>query len=275
MHHRDKLKVAILDMYKEEPNLGMACIREILENYSDDIDVDEFEVRSKLQLPNTNYDIYISTGGPGSPLPGDGDWEDPYYNLLDKLWTSNHSNRRGKKYCLFICHSFQLVAQHFEVGEIRPRKSTCFGIHSINKTSEGHTDPILSLLPDPFYGVEKRDWQLVNPRQGILKALGASVIAIEKDRPHVDLERAVMAIRFSKEFVGFQFHPEAEPVQLHNHFQKEKTKRNTIRDFGERRYNNLINHSLESDKIPLTYQTVIPTFLENAINTLTPKRSVA
>jgi hypothetical protein len=28
------------------------------------------------------YDIYISTGGPGNPLVGDGDWDIKYINLL-------------------------------------------------------------------------------------------------------------------------------------------------------------------------------------------------
>jgi hypothetical protein len=49
----------------------MRCIREILNQYGDnnnlDLDWDEFEVRLQKQV-RSSYDIYISSGGPGSPL---------------------------------------------------------------------------------------------------------------------------------------------------------------------------------------------------------------
>ena len=59
-------KVAVLDMYEGVPNEGMRCIREILTKYASmhalDLQFDEFEVRQQIQVPDTSYDIYISTG---------------------------------------------------------------------------------------------------------------------------------------------------------------------------------------------------------------------
>lgn len=50
----------------------MRCIREIIQYWAIihgwNIVKDEFDVRQKKQLPDTSYDIYISSGGPGSPL---------------------------------------------------------------------------------------------------------------------------------------------------------------------------------------------------------------
>ena len=63
--------MAILDLYEGAPNEGMRCIREILAMIApekSDIFTDEFEVRLHKKLPGLDYDIYISTGGPGSPL---------------------------------------------------------------------------------------------------------------------------------------------------------------------------------------------------------------
>ena len=67
-----KIKVAILDLYEGEPNQGMRCIREILNQYGEinnlKIEWDEFDVRQKNEVPDMSYDIFVSTGGPGSPL---------------------------------------------------------------------------------------------------------------------------------------------------------------------------------------------------------------
>ena len=50
------------------------------------------------------YDIYISTGGPGNPLEGDGNWDLKYYDFIDQLTIWNKENT-VKKHVLFICHS--------------------------------------------------------------------------------------------------------------------------------------------------------------------------
>ena len=53
-----KLKVAILDMYKGEPNQGMRNIREILERYAEEtgIEIEKkiYDVRTKSDIPGIN-----------------------------------------------------------------------------------------------------------------------------------------------------------------------------------------------------------------------------
>jgi hypothetical protein len=67
-----QVRVAILDMYDGVANQGMRCIREILNSFADmnvlDLSWDEFDVRGKCEVPDLSYDLFISTGGPGSPL---------------------------------------------------------------------------------------------------------------------------------------------------------------------------------------------------------------
>ena len=66
---RKAVKVAILDLYEGKPNQGMRCIRTILTDWAGTYDIElkfqEFDVRLKNELPDTSFDIYISTGGPG------------------------------------------------------------------------------------------------------------------------------------------------------------------------------------------------------------------
>lgn len=128
------IRVAILDLYEGAPNQGMRCIREILKMYgkqhSLNVSVDEFEVRMSKQIPSLDYDIYISSGGPGSPLDSKGsEWENLYYSWLQQIEKYNsHTSNPLKKNVLFICHSFQLACRYFGIGNVAKRKSTAFGV---------------------------------------------------------------------------------------------------------------------------------------------------
>ena len=66
----EKISIAILDLYAGHANEGMRCIREILtairENDHIPLVWTEFDVRTAVELPDTEFDIYISSGGPGS-----------------------------------------------------------------------------------------------------------------------------------------------------------------------------------------------------------------
>ena len=66
------VRIAVLDLYEGLENQGMRCIRQIIDDWGRQQDYkiirDEFEVRLQKQIPDTTYDIYISSGGPGSPL---------------------------------------------------------------------------------------------------------------------------------------------------------------------------------------------------------------
>ena len=58
-----------------------------------------------------------------------------------------------------------------------------------------------------------------------------------------------MAVRFSSEFVGTQFHPEADPVGMHTHFSDETIKQKVINNFGETKYNDMMDKMDDPDKI--------------------------
>ena len=260
-----KKRIAVLDLYNGIPNQGLRCIGEILDKYGEEADYQFFDVRTKNEVPDTSYDIYISSGGPGNPLEGDGIWDKKYYSLIDELWEHNKNGHYPKKYVFFICHSYQMVCHHFGLGEITKRKSPSFGILPIHKTKNGIADELFSKLPDPFFAVDSRDWQLIQPRLKVFKEKGAKILALEKIRTHVEYERAIMAVRFSKEFVGVQFHPEAEPVSMEVHFAKPENEEKVVATYGKRKYNNMMTHIRDTDKLESTYNSIIPGFIENAI----------
>lgn len=261
-----EMKLAILDMNNNVPNQGMRCIREIVANYEDQLSWDEFDVRAKNEVPGLDYDLYICSGGPGSPLEG-GEWKDRFIQLIDEAWKHNQM-AENKKYFFFICHSFQMACEHFDLGQIAPRKSTSFGVYPVHKTEAGKKDPVLASLNDPYHAVDSRDWQLIQPRLEVFAEHGAEVLSLEKIRTHVELERAIMAVRFSDEFVGTQFHPEADPTGMKEHFNKQENRDKVIRNFGEEKYNDMMEHLDDPDKIAQTYSTILPTFIESSIQKL-------
>jgi len=269
------VKIAILDMYEGYENQGMRCIREIINQFSEihhlDIEYDEFEVRLKKELPSDEYDIYISSGGPGSPLESEGsEWESLYFTWLKKIEEYNYrSENLQKKHIFFICHSFQLVCRHWNLANVRKRNSTAFGVFPIHILEDGRSEPVFSGLNDPFYAVDSRDWQVIEPQMDVLYR-GAKILCIEKERPHVPLERAIMAMRFNEYFFGTQFHPEADAIGMSMYLQTEEKKKTVIENHGFEKWQSMLTHLNDPDKILSTYSHILPNFLKIAVeHTLT------
>ncbi len=271
---RQSIKVAILDLYEGFANQGMRCLREILNQFSDlnniEIILDEFDVRQKNEVPDLSYDIFISSGGPGSPLDSEGsDWEKAYFQWLHQVekWNNNEAFVQ-KKYVFFICHSFQLACRHYEVARVCKRKSTSFGVFPVHLLHDGKDELVFDDMRDPFYAVDSRDFQVVQPNHHRLQQMGGSILAIEKERPHIELERAIMAIRFNDYMIGTQFHPEADAVGMSLHLQTEEKKKTVIENYGVAKWNSMIEHLNDPDKIMHTYQHILPNFLNRAIESL-------
>lgn len=262
------IKIALLDMYKGEPNQGMRCIIDVVNRFSPVVSFEIFDVRVKCELPDiTKFDIYISTGGPGNPLIGDGNWDVKYYAFIDSLNKWNSENAI-KKHVLFICHSFQMACLHFGLATVTRRNDTSFGVMTIHKTKEGLTDPLFEGLADPFYAIDSRDYQVVQPKLSVFAKKGAKIISLEKIRDHVQYERAIMAVRFTDYFVGTQFHPEADPISFVSHLRNKQVKEKIRAMKGKRKFRNMLEDLLDDDKIYRTNETLIPNFLRTAINDL-------
>ncbi|MCF6141246.1 homoserine O-succinyltransferase [Flavobacterium sp. K77] len=262
------LQIALLDMYNGESNQGMRCIIDVINRFHPVVRYDIFDVRQKCELPDIKkYDIYISTGGPGNPLEGDGIWDRKYYEFIDALSAWNIENDI-KKHMLFICHSFQMACQHFGLAKVTKRNDTSFGVMSIHKTKEGLVDPLFEGLPDPFYAIDSRDYQVVQPKLSVFSKKGARIISLEKIRDHVQYERAIMAVRFTDYFVGTQFHPEADPISFVTFLRNKETKERIKAMKGERKFRSMLEDLLDDDKIYRTNETLIPNFLRIAINDL-------
>ncbi|SDD32924.1 type 1 glutamine amidotransferase [Pedobacter soli] len=267
------LKVAVIDMNNGAPNQGMRGIQEILSRFRNenniDLTFDIFDLRQKGEIPGMGYDAYISSGGPGSPVESKGEkWENDFFNLLDQIEAFNQNNEEKKKYAFLICHSFQLACRKYQLGNVTERRSNAFGIFPITLTGDGEQDEIFEGITNPFYSVDSRDWQVIEPDFVAFEKKGAKLLAIEKERKHVDLERCMMSIRFSDEIIGTQFHPEADPVGMKMYLLQDERKKAIVDMHGEQKYLDMLNSLDDPARIVLTQSVILPNFLQKAIGNL-------
>ncbi len=262
------IRIALLDMNNNHANQGFRNIKEISEafqqNSDENVVIQTFDVRFKNEMPDIHdFDIYISSGGPGNPHREGLEWEDRFAGFLDSVFEHNRYNE-DKKYVFLICHSFQLASIHWKLGNICKRKSYSFGVMPVHKTDEGKEEFLFKNLQDPFYAVDSRAYQFIEPDLERLDELGMKITAIEKFRPHINLERAVMAVRFSEEIFGTQFHPEADPQGMIENLKDEKNKTAMIESFGMEKYLETMDRIDDEDKIILTRNQILPRFLQFA-----------
>jgi homoserine O-succinyltransferase len=271
LKENQNLKLAILDMYEGMPNEGMRSIRQLVEELGADLHIplhyQVFQTRLNGEIPDLSFDAFISSGGPGSPLDSEGSyWERKYFGLMDQLHHYNQENPTTKKHVLLICHSFQIYCRYYGYALVSKRKSTSFGVMPMHKTLEGHHDPLLRSLGDPFWAVDSRDYQITEPNVEKIKERSGAILCIEKYRPTVELERAVMAVRFDEAFFGTQFHPEADAVGMRMYLLREDKKELVIEKHGEKKYWEMLDHLNDPDKIMQTNRAVLPRFLMMAFH---------
>jgi GMP synthase-like glutamine amidotransferase len=268
------LRIAILDLYEGQPNQGMRCIRQIINEWSEFHSIPtvfhEFDVRRRCNVPDLSYDVYISSGGPGSPLESEGsEWEAAYFDWLTQVENWNKEpNNLNKKHIFLICHSFQMVCRKYGIGLVSKRKKPAFGVFPVHVTFEGQHDPVFRGLKDPFYVVDSRDYQVTTPDFATINNIGSKILCIEKYRPHVPYEQAIMAMRFNDYMIGTQFHPEADALGMSMYLQTGEKKQTVIENHGEEKWKSMVEHLNDPDKIMWTYAHIIPNFLSMAYQQL-------
>lgn len=269
MYNNRTYKVAILDLYDGVANDGIEGFKIILNRYRDvhhlDLNYKVFEVRQREELPGLDFDIYFLSGGPGNPLSETESWDIKLFQLIEKLTQHNLSDASDKKYGFFVCHSFQIMCRHYQLGEVCLRRSPSFGVLPVHLTEAGCHDAVNKNLGDTFYTVDSRAWQVINPDKKRFAELGFELLAIEKERPHVDLPQAMMAIRFSPYFVATQFHPEVDPTLMKAYVLKKADEYEEVRQVSEEKYQQILTLLDEPTTIAHTQQIMIPNFLDQAI----------
>ncbi len=259
-------RIAILDLYDGEANQGMRCIEALCK--AEGLEMDVFNVRGKGEFPVvTDHRLFLSTGGPGDPHECEThSWGVGWSGFLEGLVAANTGPL--KRHAFLICHSYQMACIHWGLAEVTKRAKPAFGIYPMHKTASGMVDPALVSLEDPFWVIDSREWQVVQPHVKAMDRFGAKAIAIEKARPHVKLERAAMAIRFTPEIVGTQFHPEADESGMQAYLDDPASLEKLAGKHGVDRIDKIRESLGDPTRVNFTHGRILPNFIRHALSTL-------
>lgn len=264
------LKVAILSMYRDQESQGMKYLRSILEKesyaFADlSISYQVFATRKSNELPRlSDFDLFISTGGPGDPHDGIGqEWENNYFEFLRNFQAHNASNVQAK-FLFSICHSFQLLCRFFDIAKVVPRPETCFGTFKCNLENSGKEDALFGKLPDPFLIVENRNWQCVQPDLEKMESLGIQILAKELNPVSPGAEPALLALRISPFWVATQFHPETNPAEMRRVFSEGKKVQEVLDKFGPLKMLQILDSlNRKNPSISDTFECLLPEFIKS------------
>lgn len=269
---KQPVRIAVLDMNNGYKNQGIRCINSILSETLDQwtekhgsplhATIKHFRVRDFGEVPKHQFDIYISSGGPGSPHDGEGkQWEADYFSLLDGVLEHNLSKQR-KTFFFAVCHSLQVMSRHFKFAEVVDAPRPVYGIMPAYPTTEGRDSHLLQDLGDRFFAFERRNYQVVHPDKSALDKIGARVLAIESRNGHRG--KAVMALSIGAEFQATQFHPEADRDAILRNFMDPDKKTDIMKINGTDLYNKMISSLQSEDRVKRTRDLMIPRFLWRA-----------
>ena len=266
------IRLAILDLNDNTTNLGLRSIVEHVQAFGDAIKYDIFDVRHKHEIPSLDYDIYISSGGPGDPRVGDGVWDKAYYNWIDQVYHNNLNESNPKKFVFFICHSFQIACLHFQFGELGLRNKKSFGTYPCYLTGNGLYEEVFEGLPNPMYVADFRSYEVLEDNYETKSSIYPKVLAVEQIDPMEPRQRAIMALRFSPEMIGTQFHPEAYAAGMYEYFNQPERKAMVIEEHGEERLNQMVRDLGHPNKIKLTNSLILPNFINQSIEIINNER---
>lgn len=213
------LRVGVIDMNAGHQNQAIRCIGVLIDQLAARIraanpglELARVHVspRDKGDVCPDDCDLYICSGGPGSPYDGDGQaWVDDFSSFLDGVVDDNIAHSGRGRAAFAVCYSFEMAVRHFDVAEVAPRATRKFGVMPVYTTGEGLSHPLFQPFGDRLFAFEHRNWEAIDLDESALVRHGGRLLARES-RDGVSKGRALMAFDFAPGVEGVQFHPEAD-----------------------------------------------------------------
>jgi hypothetical protein len=161
-----------------------------------------------------------------------------------------------------------MICHHLKVGKVTLREKESFGIVPVDKTDAGRDETLFVDLNDPFYGADFRKYQVIMPDEKRIQQLGAVITAMEQMEPDSNEARAVMSIRFSNEWFGTQFHPEAHPDGMIHYLRRKEKKEMILRQYGINIYEEMMHNAIHPERLASTRDHILPGFIQDALDQL-------
>jgi GMP synthase-like glutamine amidotransferase len=265
-------------------NQAMRCLRGIVYNFFEHVRrfnpnlpcvLGEVSPRDTGNAVPRDYDLYISTGGPGSPYDGDGmPWVTDYSEFLEGVADAAIRGGAKQRAVFAICYSFEMVVRHFRLAAVVPRTERKFGVMPIYTTPEGQAHPLLRPFGDRLFAFEHRSWEAVELDERKLSALGGELLALES-RDGMSKGRAILGLDVTAGIEAVQFHPEADRPGVMNWVSRPEQAAAFKACYGEVTYQAMLRTLDDPRRLARTYALVIPGWMARRFNMLAPFRGYA
>jgi homoserine O-succinyltransferase len=278
------LRLCIIDMNNAHVNQAMRCLRGLAATFFEQVarknpglacELVEVSPRDTAEPVPRDCDLYLSSGGPGSPFDGDGQgWFDDYGRFSDQVVESAVRGGADQRALFAICYSFEMVVRHFAVAHVGPRAERKFGVMPIYTTAEGQRHPLLAAFGDRLFAFEHRNWEAIDLDEQRLHALGGRLLARES-RDGVSKGRALLALEVAPGVEAVQFHPEADRPGVMNWVARPEQAAAFKATYGEVTYQAMLRTLDDPRRLARTFALVIPGWLVRRFNALGVPRGYA
>jgi GMP synthase-like glutamine amidotransferase len=280
MSPRGVVKVGIVDMNAGHVNQAIRCFGVLIDRFASNVRaanpslvVEKVHVspRDKDEPPPEGCDLYICTGGPGSPFDGDGKtWVDDFSRFLDRI-VDESTARDDAPAAFCICYSFEMAVRHFGVAEVAPRAERKFGVMPVYTTEEGRAHPLLSSFGDRLFAFEHRNWEAIGLDASKLQRHGGHLLARES-RDGISKGAALMAFDFAPGVEGVQFHPEADRPGVVAWVERPDQAEAFKLAYGVTTYERMLKTLDDPSRLARTFAMLIPGWMHRRFNRLAKTR---
>lgn len=270
------MKLCLVDMNNGVANQATRCFRRIMDAFTAkvteanpglEIQTRHVQPRNLGELPSDDVDFVLSSGGPGSPLDG---WDEPwctgYRAFLDRAVEQNLRDPAHAPQVFVVCHSFEIVVEHFGIAQMQLRDSLKFGVFPSYTTPAGMKTELFAPFGDRLFTWEHRNWEAVGLDEKKLAALGGEVLASESRPGRDDKGSAFTAFKFAPGVVGTQFHPEADLKGVLTWVEKPEHADRLIDAYGNGLYERMLTTLRDPGRLGKTFALVIPSWLTRRFN---------
>jgi homoserine O-succinyltransferase/O-acetyltransferase len=275
------LRLCLIDMNNGVENQAIRCFKRIVEQFVTrarttnpglDASLVHVQPRNLGEQPVPNCDLYMSSGGPGSPFDGFEDqWCTDYRAFLDSVVEDNLRGGKTARGLFVVCHSFELAIEHFKFAKMEPRPTRKFGVQPAYMTEEGMRSPLLAPFGDRLFAWEHRYWQAVGLDTKRLGELGGELWARES-RDGVSKGEGHLAFRFAHGIEGTLFHPEADRAGAMSWIVKPEQAEKVVEAYGDLTYRRMLKTLDDPMRLARTFALLIPGWLTRRFNLLAPHR---
>ena len=274
--------MCIVDMNDGHENQAIRCFRLLCTEFHKhvrksnpeiELEIEHVSVRDKNELPPRDCDLYVSSGGPGSPFEGDGKpWVKGYYDFLDHIVDDNQRRGPAAKALFGVCYSFEMIVRHFEVATMAPRASRKFGVMPVYTTRAGREHPLLHIFGDRLFAFEHRNWEAIDLQEAQLAKLGGKLLARESREGQDDKGTAILGLDVTPGVETVQFHPEADRAGVVAWVRRPDQAAAFREAYGDETYERMLKTLDDPSRIARTFSMLIPGWMVRKFNAMAADR---